>query len=729
MDVGRNMFNFFLIGPKQFRIPIYQRNYSWGKKQWEQLFKDVNKVGSSDKKNHFIGSVVYTSHVLDIPTIIVIDGQQRITTLSLLIAALANCLIETNKYEKLIGYSPNDIVDEFLLNNNRKGDLKYKLLLTKDDDAIYKKIIDSIIPNEKNFTDDEKNHQIYKAYEYFNNQIKENNIVSIWDGIKKLQIVYLNLEEGQDDSPQEIFESLNSTGKRLNDTDLIRNFILMDLKPDEQQEIYEKWHPIENTFKKSSEFEDFIKYYLTVKRDNWVPNEVYEEFKKFKGEKTIPEIVEDISKYLEIYKKIVFYEEKNSKLKKAFKSIDQLPYNIIRPFLMKLYEDYEKGELSLQDYIGIIKYSESYLLRRNICDRDSQSIKGFFDRMHQILIEETSGPKEYLNHFKYILSTRTGKTSMPDDEEFEKSLTTTDLYSKKNIAKYVLIKFNNYNSDGGIDFNSKPTIEHIMPQNPKLSQEWQKELESDGSDWEETHTNYLHILGNLTITSSNSELGDKPFIEKRKMDKGYDKSAYIINHYFEDNDIKHWNKTEINKRSKYLFEKAKEIWELPKTTETRKDDTKEVQSTLDIPEKMNIRYWTMCKKQIAESPLLETNQTPKDLNHLGLPINSKSANIELRINSISKEVKTRLIIEDKKLYEYLEKQKPDIKSESKFDLEWESLETRKSSTITVTTFKFDLDDDLQWKKSIKWQIEVAEEFYKVFYNRIQEFKKIEESEK
>ena len=193
MDVGRNMFNFFLIGPKQFRIPIYQRNYSWGKKQWEQLFKDVNKVGSSDKKNHFIGSVVYTSHVLDIPTIIVIDGQQRITTLSLLIAALANCLIETNKYEKLIGYSPNDIVDEFLLNNNRKGDLKYKLLLTKDDDAIYKKIIDSIIPNEKNFTDDEKNHQIYKAYEYFNNQIKENNIVSIWDGIKKLQIVYLNL--------------------------------------------------------------------------------------------------------------------------------------------------------------------------------------------------------------------------------------------------------------------------------------------------------------------------------------------------------------------------------------------------------------------------------------------------------------------------------------------------------------------------------------------------------
>lgn len=728
MDVAKNMFHTFLISPQQIKIPIYQRKYSWEKKQWEQLFKDIEKVGSTNKRAHFIGSLVHTSKSLTISNIIVIDGQQRITTLSLLIAALANCLVITPKYQDLIDYDPQDIVEEYLFNAHRKGELRYKLVLTKDDDKVYRNILNNILPNDKILlSDDDKNHQIYKAYEYFNNKINERNIKSIWDGIKKLQIIIINLEEGKDDSPHEIFESLNAKGLKLTDADLIRNFILMDSGEEEQQMIYtEYWHPMESVFKKSSEFEDFIKNYLTVKRDNWVSNEVYEEFKKFKDDQEILDIMEDMHKYWRIYKKIVFYEEKNPNLKQSFKSIDQLPYNIIRPFLMNLYVDYENGDLSPQDYIEIIEYTESFLLRRNICDRDSQSIKGFFDRMYKILSDETSSPKEYLEHFKSILSSRIGKTSMPDDEEFENNFINIDLYNKTNkLSKYVLIKLTNYKTKDDIEFSSRATIEHIMPQNQNLSDEWKKELMSDGSNWEETYRNYLHVVGNLTLTSSNSELGDRPFMEKRTMDGGYDKSNYNINKYFKDNDITRWNKEEINKRGKHLFEIAKEIWKLPEVHETKED---EGEVTLDTFTKPNVRYWTMCKEQLKDS-IFNTNQTPKDQSYFYLPINSKSANIYLRIHSINKEVKTQLIIYDKALYEYLENQKPNIKSELNVELEWENLETRKSSTITVTTNEFDLDDDLEWKKSIAWQIDKAEKFYDVFHDRIQEFKKIEESEK
>lgn len=727
MIVGTDKFYTFLGKPQQIKIPIYQRKYSWEKKQWEQLFEDVKNVGESGKKTHFIGSLVYTSYVTSIPTIVVIDGQQRITTLSLLIAALANCLIETPSYKELVSFDPKFIVDEYLFNVNRTGEMKYKLLLTDDDDTVYKKIVDNILSKEKFIlTDDDKKNGIYEAYEYFNNKIDEENIESLWRGILKLQIVFLNLEEGKEDSPQEIFESLNSTAKTLLPTDLIRNFILMDLDPDEQNLIYnEYWRPIEKVFEQSGEkFDEFIKNYLTIKKDNWVSNDVYGEFKKFKGETDILTLVKDVQKYWEYFKKIVLYEEKNDKLKQSFKSINQLPYKIVRPFLMRLYEDYEQGDLSQHDFIEIINYTESYLLRRTICDRDSQSIKGFFDRMHKILRDENFKPNGYLEYYKSILGSRIGKTSMPDDDEFEYHFTNVDLYNKKNIRKYVLLKLNNYETNDLSDFK-RCTIEHIMPQNQNLSEDWRKEL---GEDWEEVHTNYLHVLGNLTLTSSNSEIGDKPFMKKRTMQKGYDKSNYNLNKYFKDNDITKWDREEIIERGNYLFKIAKEIWKLPETLETKgKNNTPGETMTLDSFGKPNVRYWTMCKQQINNfSPIFNTNITPKDSSDFYLSINSALANISLKINTKTKlkEVKTQLIIKDKELYNYLEKQKPEIKSELKLDLIWENLETNKSSTITVVTDEFDLDDDLEWNKSIKWQIDKAEMFYNAFHDRIQDFKKI-----
>ena len=734
------LINFFPNG-RQLTVPIYQRKYSWEAKHWAQLFEDINKVGNSSKKTHFMGSLVYKTYVESLTTIVIIDGQQRVTTLSLLIAALANFLLEHPEHNELIGYKAQYIVDEYLYNSNREGQEKYKIVLTEEDNVVYKHILKSISEQDKAIiTDDDKKNQVYKAYDYFTNKIDKENIKSIWDGIKKLQIITIDLMDSED-SPQEIFESLNSTGKTLDDADKIRNFILMDFPPKKQQEIYdEHWHPIEKELEKSSDLEGFIKNYMHVKRDNWVKgNEIYEEFKKIKAHEDFKDfddsikmekIVEDIKKYWGYYRKIVFYDEKNPKLKQSFKSVDQLPYTVVRPFLMRLYEDYANKKLSPEDFCEIIYYTESYLLRRTICDRDSQSIKGFFDRMHKRFRDKGLKPNEYLKYFKDILSSRTGKTLMPDDEEFEKYFTNIDLFNKKRVYKYVLVKLTNYKTKDIVDFNTRATVEHIMPQNPDLSEEWQKELSYEGDDWEEIQTNYLHKVGNLTLTSANSELGDKPFMIKRTCKKGYDNSNYNINKYFKDNNITHWNKDEINKRGKILFNQAKEIWGLPEAFETkRKENFSSETVTLDSFEKPNKKYWTMFKEQINNSSIFNTEATPSDSNDFSLGLDYKNANISLKINSVTKEVKTQLIIKDKELYEYLEKRKDQIRYEINHEYKWESLETNKWSYITATTDEFDLEDDLEWENSIKWQIGVAEEIYYAFYDRIQEFKKIKESEK
>lgn len=737
--VYQQLLNFFPSG-RQLKIPIYQRKYSWEEKHWAQLFEDIYKVGNSSKMSHFLGSVVYKTYVDSLTTIVIIDGQQRVTTLSLLIAALANYLFEHPEHNELIQYKPKYIVNDYLYNSDREGQEKYKIVLTEEDNLVYKNILKSISEQDKSsITDDNKKNQVYKAYDYFTNKIDKENIKSIWEGIKKLQIITIDLMDSED-SPQEIFESLNSTGKTLDDADKIRNFILMDLGPKKQTEIYDDyWHPIEKELEKSSDLEGFIKNYMHVKRDNWVRNETYEEFKKIKDHEDFKDfdesikmekIVEDIDKYWKYYRKIVFYEEKHPKLKQSFKSIDQLPYTVVRPFLMRLYEDYTKKLLSSEDFCEIIYYTESYLLRRTICDRDSQSIKGFFDRMHKRFRDKGLKPNEYLNYFKDILSTRQGKTIMPDDEEFEKYFTNIDLFNKKRVYKYVLVKLTNYKTKDIVDFKTRATVEHIMPQNPDLSEEWRKELSYDGDDWEEIQSNYLHVVGNLTLTSANSELGDKPFMTKRTCKKGYDNSNYNLNKYFKDNNITHWNKNEINKRSKFLFNQAKEIWGLPETFETkRKENISEDTVTLDSFVKPNKKYWTKFKEQINNSSIFSTEATPSDSNDFTLGLDYKNANISLKINSVTKEVKTQLVIKDKELYEHLEKQKDQIRYEINHEFKWESLETNKWSYITASTDEFDLEDDLEWENSIKWQIGVAEEIYYVFYDRIQDFKKIKESEK
>ena len=708
-----------------FEIPIYQRKYSWDKKQCNQLFDDIEKIGKTDK-THFMGPIVFRIGS-DTDHLIIIDGQQRMTTLSLLLASIANFLIKNSEYEEILNTTVKKVVNKYLLNVEEDGDYKYKLHLTDDDNIIYRKIIDSITSNnELIINEKEKNNKVYGIFDHYSRKLKEENIENIWKGIEKLTLVKIRLEE---EPPQVIFESLNSTGKTLEDTDLIRNFLLMDLKPNQQKHIYYTyWHQIEKVFdeaklnNKKEKFEGFISAYLNIVYKNAVSTKIYDEFRQAAARfDTIEELVQDITKYWKFYEKIVFEKETNQKLLKSFKSLNLLPYKTMRPFIMRLYEDYEKGSLPLDDFIEIINLTESYMFRRSICNLDSQSLKGFFSRMYFSLDKD-----DYLEHYRYKLNTASGKKNMPNNEDFEKYFTSEDIFNS-NIKYYVLLKLNDFGRDEITDIKNC-TVEHIMPQNTNLSKEWQEEL---GIDWKRVHDTYLHTIGNLTLTASNSKLGDKTFKEKKEMPLyGYNASQLNINKYLKN--INKWDEDEIINRGNYLYNLAQEIWQFPEISSETKDkydnmiiepdeDEPEIQQSRTVND--NYLYWSECNDIIMENQDKYENfkiKEPKSTNRYIFRIGTQDAYIQLSIKIDDGEVKSQLYIQNKSLFKYLYDQRDEIESELNKELIWESPEKQKSSTISLKK-TFDLSDGWEYKNSITWQLDTAEELRKTFLGRIERF--------
>lgn len=721
----------FINQIQQLKIPIYQRKYSWEKKQCDQLLKDIIKIGKTQNENHFMGSIVYQKNDFPMLTLTIIDGQQRITSLSLLMGALAKFLVQNPENQEKIKITGENIVNLYLLNQGYNGDEKYELRLTDDDNSTYRKIIDNILDEDEfKFKENDKKSRLYKTFEFFSLNITEDNFEFIWNGIRQLTLSCIQLEH---EFPQAIFESLNSTGKGLNSTDLIRNFLLMNLSPDEQKHIYNTyWHEVESIFADSKEsFDVFIKYYLNVQYKDSVGGNIYDAFKDFTfdyNEKNsdnedisyeiIEKLVKDVYKYWNYYLKIVFDKETNPKLRKSFKTLNQLPYTIVRPFMLNLYEDFEEGKLGPEEFIEIIDYTESYMFRRSICNLDSQSLKGFFSKMYTNLNKE-----DYLESYKYILKTKTGKSMMPGDDDFEKYFKNEDIYHS-NIKEYVLLKLIYFDSSETINLD-ECTIEHIMPQNTNLSREWQEELGLD--DWQRVHETYLHTIGNLTLVESsiNSKLGDRLIMEKRE--EGYDKSNIALNKYFSDNNIEHWNEDEIKKRRNYLFKKAKEIWVYPEISDQTKQnyDNKPKEQPLDEykqkdRENNNLRYWKECKLIIdRDYKKYFTPRTPKPKNNYIISIGTSSAQIELTRNSNNNEVKSQLRVYDYELFMYLYEQSAEIESQFEDKLVWDTFE--KSYTISIITTSFDLEDDWTWDESIKWQLDTAKMLYDLFNSKMEEY--------
>ena len=547
----------FLKKSSQFVIPVYQRTYSWTEQECRQLWDDVLRSGSDKNiQVHFIGSIVYVEdglyQVSHQTPLQVIDGQQRLTTVLLLLAALAETL-DMKDEEPFDGFSALKIRKRYLVDEEENGDRRYKLLLSQNDKATLTAIM------EIHELPDDPSIRVKQNFELFKTWIagESHNLASICKGLVKLVIVDLALNRDQD-NPQLIFESMNSTGRALSQADLIRNFVLMGLAPELQQRLYEQyWRPMEVAFGQEAynqQFDAFMRYYLTV-QNNELPNkrEVYETFKRYAGKidnnEALEILVRQIRDYARYYCAMALDAETDQDLKYAFRDLRELKANVAYPLLLELYHDYATGILPKHDFIEIVRMIESYVFRRVICAIPTASLNKTFASFTKGL-----NKNEYLENIKAGFLSLTSIRRFPQDHEFKRNFRTHDLYNFRS-RDYWLRRFENFGRKERVAVEDY-TIEHIMPQN--LSPAWESSL---GFDCERIHEEWLHTSGNLTLTGYNSEYGNRSFQEKRDMDGGFKTSPLRVNEGL--GKLNQWNEDSIKERAHHLAESALDIWKYP----------------------------------------------------------------------------------------------------------------------------------------------------------------------
>lgn len=552
----------FLKRSPQFRIPIYQRTYSWTEKECRQLWDDIIRAGSNDKVSvHFVGSIVYVESGLGNVThqspLLVIDGQQRLTTMTLLLAALAG---EIGEGKPLDGFSQRMIREYYLMNPLEEGERRFKLLLSQTDKTSLTALVSATeLPVEPSI-------RIKANYDSFVRWIKEEggDLVSLCRGLIKLVVVDIALNRDQDNA-QLIFESMNSTGKELSQADLIRNFILMGLEPDIQSSLYEQfWRPMEVEFGQDAygtHFDPFMRHYLTLKTGE-IPRigEVYDAFKSYAREDSLDTevMVRDIREYARYFCAIALGTEPDADLKSAFQDLKELKVEVSHPFLLELYHDYKHGKLPKADFLEAIRLIEAYVFRRAICAIPTNSLNKTFATFTKALKKE-----RYLESIKAHLQGLPSYRRFPSDDEFQRDLKIRDLYNMRNRS-YWLRRLENQGRKERVDVDEL-TIEHILPQNENLSEVWRKDL---GSDWKRIQETWLHTLGNLTLTAYNSEFSDRPFAEKRDMPhealKGLKQSPLQLNRGL--GAIEVWNEDSIKARAERLATMALGVWKSPALT-------------------------------------------------------------------------------------------------------------------------------------------------------------------
>lgn len=560
----------FIKKSDQFSIPIYQRLYSWTEKECERLWDDIMNVGSNNVPSHFIGSIMYikdSSPISKPEPLLVIDGQQRLTTVSLLLEALAR-KIGDNEIE---GFSAKKIRHYYLINPLETGDRKYKLLLSQNDRNTYISIIEQR-EYPKDFS-----VRIKDIFEYFTNKIdklSENDIQNLCLGLSKLFIVDISLSRDKD-NPQLIFESMNSTGKDLSQADLIRNFMLMRLEGDIQKRLYEDyWRPMELEFGQEaydSHFDSFMRHYLTMKTGN-IPkiSEVYEEFKKYfyNSRRDNEEELKELKKYAAYFCAMALDKEEDKELKEAFSDLRELKVDVSYPLLLELYNDYKMGVLSKEDFIKIIRLIESYVFRRAVCGIPTNSLNKTFASFGKSIKKE-----KYLESVKAHFNNMTSYRRFPNDEEFVTELKFRDLYNFRSRS-YWLRRLENHDRKERVNV-SEYTIEHILPQNNNLNQDWRQAL---GPNWEKIQQKYVHTIGNLTLTGYNSEYSDKFFTDKRDMKGGFRESPLKLNRGLANLDT--WNEETILQRAENLSKEALQVWQYPQLDQTILDQYIKKEETL-----------------------------------------------------------------------------------------------------------------------------------------------------
>ena len=543
-----------------FSIPVYQRDYNWQEKQCQRLFKDILQTGKNEKvSSYFLGSIVYIHdgiYGVGEKEFHVIDGQQRMTTLTLLFLAIYFKLKGT-----ILAKDADKIYNQYVVNPYSEKEIKLKLLPPEEN--LY--ILNKISHNKFNELEAFQDRNMLKNYLFFEKELENlsfDDMKHLSNGIEKLIYIDIALEKGKDD-PQKIFESLNSTGLDLSQGDLIRNYILMDLERGEQNRIYKEiWIPIENNCKVSDGSEitsyvsDFIRDYLTLKTEKISSKpKVFETFKAY-YEKENDEKLEDMKKYSEAYSYIIKPSlEKDRDIQRELDYLKSLDKTVINTFLIGILKDYKDNILEKDELVNILILLQSYLWRRYITEKPTNALNKIFQGMYGKI--SRSG-----NYYENLVDVLMAE-DFPTDEELESALKLKNVYKDKEKLNYVFKKLENYNHNELIDFeNEKITIEHIFPQKP--NKVW-KENYSDNEL--EQMISFKDTISNLTLTGSNSNLSNKAFHEKRDDEvHGYRNSKLYMNKYL--GRLEEWNLLSMEARFESLYDDIIKIWKRPEDKAT-----------------------------------------------------------------------------------------------------------------------------------------------------------------
>ncbi len=535
-----------LTHDRQYIIPLFQRSYSWTKTEWQTFWDDIkdllNIEDNSDPKTHFLGVVMTTdleTSLGKVPKSLVIDGQQRLTTILILLSIMRNRAKEI-ECEELAA----ELEHKFLTNQFKKGEEKYKLIPTQVDRDDFMKLID--------FNEIEVSSSIGQCFNFFSRKIKANQ--QFLEKLKltifaRLSLIAVTLDK--DDDPYLIFESLNAKGRELTQADLIRNYLFMKIDKDQQEVIYnQKWKPMEESL--NIHLTEFLRHYLSRKGAQVRKSDIYISFKSLVTNDNALTYLNDLHKFSQYYYRFLEpTHEDRIEIKKHLNRIKSSDVSVIYPFILSCYDDYRANVLSLEEFLEVFDILENFVIRRFICKIPTQGLNRIFITLYSQAIKGTSLKKSrFVDNIKSILQTQ----NYPTDEQVKDELAVLQLYSKrssgKSKAKLILSILEESFEHKEIVSLQGLTIEHIMPQT--LSEEWKKLL---GNEWDKIHSLYLHTLGNLTLTAYNSELRNDPFHKKKKE---FMNSHLELNKYF--SNLQSWRGEDIETRTKVLSVKLLDVY-------------------------------------------------------------------------------------------------------------------------------------------------------------------------
>lgn len=579
----------FLEGSrKRFVIPVYQRNYDWKLENCRQLFDDLVNVILNEKQSHFFGSIVSCAHGRD--EVILIDGQQRITTVSLILIAMVNAL----KKSEIESNDPNlreIIEDTYIIDKYRRDERKVRLKPFRDDCMAF----DSLIFNEE--SDYIADSTVTVNYRYFYDRIVNECILTadqLFAAIDSLVIIDIELEPEHGDDPQLIFESLNSTGLNLSEADKIRNFILMGLQPEIQEKFYDTyWNKIETLC--GSELDGFVRNYLTIET-GVIPNisSIYTAFKKYADSVTnIETILVDMLKYAQAYHGIIVADVGTSLANTITRRLNLLDITVAHPFLMAFLNYAKETELDAKEVEQTLSVIETFLFRRFVCGFPTNALNKIFASLHKNVVKIKRNNDSYSSVMIYILQNRKQSIVFPRDDEFIQEFTTRNIYSlKSKFKEYIFERLENGSSRerndvaGNIE-DGILSVEHIMPQT--LNAAWRQEL---GENADEIQEKWLHTIANLTLTGYNSTYSNRTFAEKKKIENGFAQSGLRLNQYIATFDK--WTETELEARKNRISEMALKIWKYPATDfvpEQKEDETVSLSEDNDISTGRKISFF------------------------------------------------------------------------------------------------------------------------------------------